>query len=129
MKNHLRSVCCLLCRFTLITCLTLTLLQVSTNAQNKFPTGTYSAGEFSVTFNADGTHAVSAGGNIVVKGVYTIKDDQILLTDKEGEYACGGDVTGSYKWKFDGKSLTFSVVSDDCDGRKGGLTSQPFNKK
>jgi hypothetical protein len=51
------------------------------------------------------------------------------LTDKEGEYACNAAATGKYKWKFDGKSLTFNVIEDDCDGRKGGLTSQPFNKQ
>lgn len=96
-------------------------------AQTKFPTGAYTSGDFTITFNADGTHVVSMNGEMVVKGSFVISDDKIELTDKEGQFACEG-VKGKYKWKAQEKSLTFEKIEDECDGRAGAL-SQAWVKK
>lgn len=96
-------------------------------AQGKFPTGTYANGQFAITFNDDGTHSVSADGKVVVKGGYTATQDQIALTDKEGDYACPG--TGKYKWKVEGTSLKFEKVEDDCDGRAAAMSGSTWEKK
>ncbi len=82
-----------------------------------------------MTFNSDGSHSVSENEKVLVKGTYTVTKDQIVLTDKEGEYACKGTDAGRYKWKYDGKALTFSKLEDDCEGRINGLTGQPWEKK
>ncbi len=96
-------------------------------AQTKFPTGAYSSGEFTITFNVDGGHSVSTNGEVMVKGTYVITDNVIALTDKEGQFACEG-VTGKYKWKVQEKSLTFEKIEDPCDGRAQAL-SQVWVKK
>ncbi len=95
-------------------------------AQTKFPTGTYSSGEFSIIFNADGTHSVNMNGEVVVKGNYVITENVISLTDKEGQAACEG--TGKYKWKVQENSLGFEKIEDTCDGRAAAL-SQTWVKK
>jgi hypothetical protein len=96
-------------------------------AQTKFPNGAYSSGDFTITFNADGTHLVSMNGDVVVKGSFVISGDQIELTDKEGQFACEG-VKGKYKWKAQEKSLKFEKIEDECEGR-GGALSQEWTKK
>ena len=95
--------------------------------QSKFPTGTYANGDFAITFSDDGTHTVSSGGNVVVKGSYTVTQDQIALSDKEGDYACKG--TGKYKWKAEGKGLKFEKVEDECEGRATALSGSTWEKK
>jgi hypothetical protein len=96
-------------------------------AQTKFPNGAYSSGDFTMTFNADGTHVVSMNGDVVVKGNFVISEDKIELTDKEGQFACEG-VKGKYRWTAQEKSLKFEKIEDECDGRVGAL-SQEWIKK
>lgn len=96
-------------------------------AQSKFPTGKYASGEFVITFSDDGTHTVSTNDKVVVKGSYTVTQDQIVITDKEGDYACPS--AGKYKWKVDGTSLKFEKVEDDCEGRAGAMSGATWAKK
>ena len=96
-------------------------------AQKKFPTGKYARGEFEITFNDDKTHTVSTDGKVVVKGSYTVTEDQIVITDKEGDFACQGP--GKYKWKVEGTSLKFEKVEDECDGRATALSGFTWAKK
>jgi hypothetical protein len=109
----------------ILTCL----LCVAIYAEDKFPTGAFVAGTFTLQFNGDGSYTVAAEDKIVVKGTYAVSQDEVVLKDSEGDYACGADKPGKYKWKYDGKAITFSKVEDECDGRSQGLTSQPFVKK
>jgi hypothetical protein len=104
------------------------LLLSSGLAQDKFPTGTFAGGSFTISLGADKVHTVSTEGRVVVKGTYVVEKDQITFTDQEGEFACPGQ-PGKYKWAFDGKSLSFTKVEDNCDGRVQGLTAQPWVKK
>jgi len=105
-------------------CISLSSLGV---AQKKFPTGKYASGDFEITFNDDQTHTVSADGKVVVKGSYTVTEDQIVITDKEGDFACQGP--GKYKWKVEGTSLKFEKVEDECDGRATALSGFTWAKK
>ncbi len=95
-------------------------------AQTKFPTGTFNSGDFSITFNTDGTHSVNLNGEAMVKGKYALAENVITLTDTEGQNACDGP--GKYKWKLQENSLHFEKIEDDCDGRAGAL-AQPWVKK
>jgi len=105
------------------------LLCTAIYADDKFPTGAFQAGYFTLTFVGDGSYTVAAEDKIVVKGTYTVSQDEIAFKDTEGEYACVQDKPGKYKWKYDGKALTFSKVEDECDGRSQALPVQPFVKK
>jgi hypothetical protein len=94
--------------------------------QAQFPTGTFANGSLTITFNSNGTHSVTDSGNVVVRGTYVVKGDEISLTDKDGEYACDG--TGRYLWQYDGKALTLKYLLDDCGGRVDGLTNKEWIK-
>jgi len=96
-------------------------------SQSKFQPGTYSNGDFSITFQDDGRHVVSIGNDVAVKGSYKITGDQIVLVDKEGQYACDGE--GKYKWKLEGKVLTFEKIADGCEGRSNALVGQQWTQK
>ena len=127
MAKHLKAVAFLLCASMATACLLCQAPLAVSRAQDKFPTGSFAAGMFTITFNSDGSHSVSADDKIVVKGTYNVEQDQLVLTDKEGEYACAE--TGKYKWKYDGKALTLTKVEDECEGRMTALTGQPLVKK
>lgn len=101
----------------------------SEGAQSKFPTGAYGSGEFTITFYDDGSHSVSANNEVVVKGSYTVREDQIVLTDKEGRYSCGEAKPGKYRWKAEGKTLKFEKLEDDCEGRASALSGQSWVKR
>jgi len=98
-------------------------------ADDKFPTGAFVAGEFTLTFNSDRSYTVSTADKIVVKGTCEVTNDQIVFKDSEGDFACGADKPGKYKWKYDGKAITFTKIEDECDGRSTALPAQPFVKK
>jgi hypothetical protein len=129
MVKQAKSIFSLLCVLSTLTSLICVSSICETRAQDKFPIGTYVGGSFTLTFNSDGGHSVSVNEKVAVKGNYTVSGDQIAFTDKEGEFACTGTEAGKYKWKYDGKALTFSKLEDDCDGRINGLTGQPWEKK
>ena len=95
--------------------------------------GTYSIfeGRYFLIFQEDGHYVVKDNNdNISSEGSYVAEGDQIALTDVSGPVACSGAAkTGKYKWNLDGDKLTFTVVDDKCEGRKGALTAQPFTKE
>ena len=48
------------------------------------------------------------------------------MKEKQGktEKGCVGE--GKYKWGFDGKALSFTLIADDCEGRARALTAKPL---
>lgn len=96
-----------------------------------FPLGEYTVGEFAIVFDEKGQFRVSKGGEMAVEGEYTVKSDQLELTDKRGPFSCAGagHETGIYKWKYEGEILTLSKVADECDGRSAAMTAQPWKRK
>jgi hypothetical protein len=98
-------------------------------AAEKFPTGTYVSGDFSVTFQAAGEVIVAQNGETVVEGTYKVIGHKIEFTDLKGRYACTESVPGKYNWKKDGQALSFEKVEDDCQGRLQVLTGQPLKRK
>ena len=98
-------------------------------AQDKFPTGKYAVGEFTISFGSDGTTMVKRQAEVVVEGVYSVTKDEITITDKRGPMACIDAGPGKFQWKFDGKALTLKTIEDNCGGRASALTSQPLVKK
>jgi hypothetical protein len=93
----------------------------------EFPKGTYTASnqkDWSIQFGDKGKFTVMSAGKTVVEGSYEVADDQITLTDEKGPFAAKDDdsKTGKYKWKLEGKSLTFSKVADKSTGRELLLT-------
>lgn len=96
-----------------------------------FPQGTYTSGEYTIVFADKGQFRVSTGEENVVEGEYTVKGEQLILTDKRGRLACTGDgmATGTYQWKYEGEMLTLTKAEDKCSGRSSGLTAGPWKRK
>jgi hypothetical protein len=96
-----------------------------------FPKGTYASSEYTIVFADKGQFRVSTGDELVVEGEYTVKGEQLILTDKTGRLACTGEgiETGTYTWKYEGEMLTLSKVKDECPGRSAGLTAGPWKRK
>lgn len=86
-----------------------------------FPTGRFVSvkdGALSHQFNDDGTYAFLVGEVPVVEGTYRTEGDlYIEVSNNETDPQCQGHPT--YKWSFDGSTLTFSPTSEDtCRGRR-----------
>jgi len=105
------------------------ILATSVTAQ-EFKKGTYSstaAGtKWSLKFDESSKVTVTSNGEVVVEAAYKVKGDELEVTDEKGPMACDKAQTGKYKWKLDGKKLTLTKISDECDGRATGLTAQPW---
>ena len=115
--------------------LLLLLLAISLSLQAAdFIKGTYSVtmggDKFSIKYDDNNKLTVARNGESVVEGTYKITEDVIEVTDEKGPMACGGDTkTGKYKWKLEGKKLTFTKLEDGCDGRVGALTAQVWTQE
>jgi len=97
-------------------------------AVSKFPAGTFTTGEWAVTFSANKTYQVTQSGKPVVEGGYTLGKDGVTFKDTGGQFACY-DSDGKYTWKIDNDTLTFIKVDDNCQGRIGVLTSGPLTRQ
>ena len=94
--------------------------------------GTYTTtldGErWTTKFEEKGTFTVTRGGNLAVEGTYKVMHNEVEMTDESGPIACTGDYrTGRYKWKLEGKQLTFIESEDECEGRMEALTTNPWD--
>ena len=66
-------------------------------------------------------------GELVVKGTYSVVEDQLTFNDEEGLLACrAGQARGLYKWALDDDTLSLTPIEDQCDGRKVILAAHPF---
>ena len=71
-----------------------------------------------VVITDSGTYAVDFGvdGKVDISGKYTIDGDKMMIQDDAGSECTA---KGVYTFKTDGKSLTMTRVSDECEGRGG----------
>ena len=97
-----------------------------------FPVGTYLAdgSKTSVKFEK-GEFAVEDAQKTVVTGKYTVKANQIQITDKDGPWACtkDGEQTGTYRWKYEDSVLTFEKVTDACKDRVGSMVAVKWKQQ
>ncbi|MFW6039635.1 MAG: hypothetical protein ACOC9N_00995 [Gemmatimonadota bacterium] len=79
-----------------------------------------SDGDFFVTHESAGS----------VAGVVSVADDEITFRDLGGSLACTApQESGTYRWTETDATVTFSVVSDGCDGRRFVMPYGPWNKQ
>jgi hypothetical protein len=117
-------------RYTRLVTFTTLLVSCSFAFAANFPTGTYTGGQDTVRFEADGHFKVTAGKDNSVAGTYKTQGDEITFTDVSGNMACDKKmVTGKYKWSYAGNAITFTKVDDECTDRSGDLTAQPWKKQ
>src|SRR5690349_16785591 len=96
-----------------------------------FPLGAYTAhSNVTITFDDQGQFRVSDGKAMQVAGHYTVKGNQLELTDQEGPWACRkpGQQTGTYSWKYADSTLTLAKLTDPCQERVGTLATAPWKR-
>jgi hypothetical protein len=117
-------------RLTLVSWLTLAL---SPAFAADLPVGSYTAEghTLTLTLDASGRFRVIEKDLVQVSGRYTVKGDQIELTDTDGPWACtkAGQQTGTYHWMLGKSVLTFSKVADPCEDRVGSLVKVGWKQK
>lgn len=101
--------------------------------QVTFPVGTYTAkdqqGTWVMDFKIDGTVTVKRDDFSLAPDItYTVKNDQLEISAGTTSSMCSGK--GTYKWAFDGKALSFQLVSDpNCQPRQAVMTGNKFIKQ
>jgi hypothetical protein len=105
-------------------------LAFSTALAADFPTGSYEAKGIVITFATAQKWHLTQGKDTVVSGTYSVKGDQLEITDVDGPWACkAGQQTGTYAWKVDNAVLTFTKVADACKDRSDPLTTMKFKRQ
>lgn len=99
-----------------------------------FPKGTFTNKDpegnvWSMSFDGKGKLSVARGDKEVVKLDYKVTKDEIEFSHETGEIADKDAKPGTYKWKLDGKNLTFTKVKDDSVGRSQAITNGAWTKK
>jgi predicted secreted protein len=107
-----------------------TVFLISCQTSQELKEGTYTSSNASDNlsiklYNGD-QYTVYRDGEIVVEGVYVIKNNRLYITDKKGPYACPENPNATYRWVINDKDVTLIAVTDECSGRKNALTSQTF---
>jgi len=98
--------------------------------KGKFALKTSDGAEWAVTFDDKGKFTATHNGELGVKGSYTVTKDEIEFSDEDGPFAGkGDDQKATYKWKLDGKKLTFTKVKDSSEGRAAVVTAGAWEKK
>jgi hypothetical protein len=103
-----------------LTVLSLLLTACSSAKATSFPTGKFiktGASSHGLIFNKDGTFSVFEGGATLVTGTYSVDGDTYI---EESNNAGCTDVPRSFRYTFDGTSLTFSYVGDPAEDTCGG---------
>jgi len=76
---------------------------------------------YTITFNSNNTYAIDFGsdGSMEVTGTYSFADGKITMKDTDGSMKCERDSGGTYRVSMNGNEATFTLISDNCSGRKG----------
>lgn len=81
--------------------------------------GAQYAGNFEIRFTPDGGFELrDAAGNVKVRERYDVALDQVTLHSGTGEWACQGQVPGTYRFTPQSNGdIVFGRLTDACDGR------------
>jgi hypothetical protein len=120
--------------FCLVVTTTVCLSFANAARADDFPKGTFTAmgpnGQtIAIKFDGKGKMIVSRGDEEIVSCEYKVEKDKVTFSNETGPRANKESKPGTYKWKLDGKKLTFTKVDDEHEGRSQGLTHGPWEKK
>jgi hypothetical protein len=71
-----------------------------------------------IHFQKDTFYVSNPAGDVVVRSVLKISKDTMTITDVDGMYMCPQS-DGVYKYSITGDNISFTLVSDACEGRNG----------
>ena len=64
----------------------------------------------------DSSYVTMSSGQMIVSSKITVSKDTLTISDVDGQHACPG-MDGVYKYAIIDNVLTFTLVSDPCEGR------------
>jgi len=94
----------------------------------EFQKGSYSAtlpngAEIVLKFEDKGKFSLAhKDGKLLVEGTYKATKNHIEFTDEKGPIASKDAKPGKYEWKLESDKLNFTLVQDESEGRRNGLT-------
>jgi hypothetical protein len=99
-----------------------------------FPKGTFvnkgpDGANWGFTFDGKGKLSVALDDKEVVILDYKVTKDEIEFSNETGPIPNKDAGPGTYKWKLDGKKLTFTEVKDGSQGRAKVITSGSWQKQ
>lgn len=83
-------------------------------------TGSFVTGPLSITFDSD-EYRISRGDQVAIIGRFRLVADTITFRDLSGPIACIGPVIGRYLWQLTAEGLSFTLIGDECSGRRGAM--------
>ena len=69
-------------------------------------------------YQKDTSYVSNRNGDVVVRSLLKISKDTMTINDYDGMYMCPQN-EGVYKYSISGDNLSFTLVSDACEGRNG----------
>ncbi len=90
--------------------------------------GSYTNGEATLTFFANGTSALVLNeyDAVTVLGSFTASDGVVKAIAESGPMACPGPA--EYRYELGNDELRYTLVSDDCEGRRNSLDGSVWTK-
>ena len=92
-------------------------------ALGDFPVGNFTNQGWGWEFKPDGSYTLQ-GQYANESGTLTVTGNQITIHGN----ACG-DIIGTYNWTYDGMTLTFEGVNDECVDRAGTVVNGKWIKR
>lgn len=97
------------------------------------PGGPALVGQWTMTFNGDGTYEVARQDvGVLAAGAFEITGATLNLRDWSGLLGCGGTAeepsTASYAWELAGDELRLTAIQDTCAERKILLETRGFGR-
>jgi hypothetical protein len=87
-------------------------------------------GNWSLILGDEGQFTTLHNGEVVVRGTYAVTADQMNFSDSEGSMACAKDqAAGSYGFALESGTLTFTLLDDECPGRRIILLTRPLTRE
>ncbi|HEV3468700.1 MAG TPA: PQQ-binding-like beta-propeller repeat protein, partial [Pyrinomonadaceae bacterium] len=85
-------------------------------AEARVPSHTLTFGVFTARFDPGGTFTLEGDRWPALGGNWKGRGDEVELTTRGGPEGCGGP--GRYRVRVEGRRVSFSLVSDDCEPRR-----------
>ncbi len=83
---------------------------------------------FIISIISNNSYTVSMAGTIGESGTYTSTSSSITLNATGGTSSCI-NIPGKYNFSISGNTLSFSLVSDTCNGRSDALVGGAWTKQ
>ena len=84
-----------------------------------FPSGKYLVelgdSPFTINISNDNSYVVERNDQVISTGIMKVSNDTLTVTDNPSDHSCPSP--GSYLWRYEDEKLSFTSISDDCEGR------------